>query len=224
MSSYKKKIHKKLYNFSKDLVGEKVLKTYMKQSKIKYFQTNTLVPLALLLGGDEFMYFIKDSIQIGGAITNNVNIMEDPLIHNYLKLTGMSENDIDHNTLIPIGVLKLIYYMYNKNLNQTNGQLTKYINKYWNKNIITLLSKHQNIKKFITSTLVPLAVILDNETLKKHVIENYDTNISKRKLKFLNDPLLVNYFRLIGLSKKNLYISTLVPLGILTVLHHLYFE
>ena len=219
-----KKIHTKLFNFAKEIVGEKLLKNYIKHFKIKQFQTNTLVPLALLLGKDEFSKFIRNSIQLGGGFMRKINIMEDPLICNYLKLAGLSANKIDIKTLIPIGILKLIHSMYNRNLTQKNGRLTKYIKKTWNKDIVNLLAEYQGISKLTTSTLVPLAILMDKKILNNYLINKQDINIYKKKIRFINDPLLTNYFRLIGLSKKDLYISTLVPLGILTVLHHMYYE
>ena len=69
-----KKIHTKLFNFAKEIVGEKLLKNYIKHFKIKQFQTNTLVPLALLLGKDEFSKFIRNSIQLGGGFMRKINI------------------------------------------------------------------------------------------------------------------------------------------------------
>lgn len=214
--------HKKLKAFVKELIGEQNLTNFIKHFKIKHFQTTTLTPLALLLGEDEFSKFIKNTPQLGGG--SNCNIMEDPLTTNYLKLAGLSNQDFDENTLIPLGILKIIHNMYTRNLTQKNGELTKYVRECWDKDIIYLFKKHHDIKRLTTLKLVPLAIIMDKDILVNYLENNQDINMAKSKLKFINDPMLANYFKLIGLNRKNLYISTLVPLGILIVLHHLYCE
>ena len=96
--------------------------------------------------------------------------------------------------------------------------------KDWNKDIIPLLKKHHNVRRLSTLTLVPLAIIMDKDILVNYLENNQDINMTNSQLQFIKDPMLMNYFKLIGLNKKNLYISTLVPLGILAVLHHLYYE
>ena len=113
--------------------------------------------------------------------------------------------------------------MYTHQLTQKKAQLNKYIKMDWNEEIITLLKKHQYIKKFTTSTLVPLAVMMDNKTFRHHVKDGFDFKINNTdQFIFLEDPLLIMYFNILGLNYNNLYSSTLVPLGILTVLNHLY--
>ena len=217
-------IHKKLFKFAEKIVGVKILKIYIDHLKIEHFQTNTLVPLALLLGKDAFTDFVRNSLQLGGGVASKINIMEDPLICNYLKLAGLSTNKISKHTLIPIGILKLIHHMHVRHLTQKNGDLRSYIKASWNKEIINLLKKYHKTTTLTTSTLVPLAIIMDKETLNNYFVNKQDLSIYRKNLSFIDDPLLSNYFRLIGLSKKDLYISTLVPLGILAVLHHLYYE
>ena len=220
----KQKIHKKLYNFIKKIIGTRILRKYMVHLGIDHFQTNTLVPLSLLLGKKEFATYIKNTVQRGGGVNCNINVMEDPLTSNYLKLAGLSSEKINKDTLIPLGILKFIHSMHIHNFTQKNGELTKYIKKDWNKDIIPLLKKHHNVRRLSTLTLVPLAIIMDKDILVNYLENNQDINMTNSQLQFIKDPMLMNYFKLIGLNKKNLYISTLVPLGILAVLHHLYYE
>ena len=214
--------HNKLKDFIKGIIGEVNLKNYMKHFQITHFQTTTLAPLALLLGQKEFSKFLKKLPQSGGGI--NCNIMEDPLTTNYLKLAGLSTKKFNEGTLIPLGILKIIHNMHIRNLTQKDGELTKYIKSSWDKDIITLFKKHHNIKKLTTLKLVPLAIIMDKNILINYLENGQDIKMTKSKLKFISDPMLTNYFKLIGLKKNNIYISTLVPLGILVVLYHLYCE
>ena len=217
-----KVVHKKLSDFVTSLVGLKLLHIYMSRIGIKQFQTNTMVPMALLLGKREFRTFIDKVIQRGGGFSSSINIMEDPLTNNYLKLAGLIDGKIDKNTLIPLGILKFIHNMHEFGFTQKNGELTQYIKGAWDENILTLLKKHHGVTTLTTSTLVPLAIIMPKKDLINYLVNKQDMRVSRNSAPFIQDPLLNNYFRLIGLSKKNVYISTLVPLGIIVVLHHIY--
>ena len=107
-----KEASKKLYKFGSDLVGNRAFDVYLKYMGIKTLTSATLVPVALLLGKDAMEYFLTDVEQTGGAMLDDLPILDDPLIGNYLKLAGLSTLEISANTLVPIGVVMLIYDLY----------------------------------------------------------------------------------------------------------------
>ena len=100
---------KKLYKFGSDLVGNRVFDLYLKYMGIKTLTSATLVPVALLLGKDAMESFLMDVEQTGGAVLDDLPVLDDPLVGNYLKLAGLSTLEITTNTLVPLGVLMLVY-------------------------------------------------------------------------------------------------------------------
>ena len=81
---------KKLYKFGSDLVGNRVFDLYIKYMGIKTLTSATLVPVALLLGKDAMESFLMDVEQTGGAMLDDLPVLDDPLVGNYLKLAGLS--------------------------------------------------------------------------------------------------------------------------------------
>lgn len=219
-------IQNKLYTFGSDLVGSRVLDLYLKYMGITTLTSATLVPLGLILGEEYLMEFMRLSKQTGGSFLKELPILDDPLVGNYLKLAGLTTLKLTPNTLIPLGILMFIYDIYNKGLNQEGGSLNKYIKSIWGNRVLDLFTKYQGLKVLTSSTLVPLALIFGKEILEKNFDKQTgggDILISK-KIPFIDDPLLGNYLKLIGLSTLELTANTLVPLGIVSILYHLYLE
>ena len=103
-------------NFLKKILGNRVLDLYLKYSGLKLMTTATLVPFALILGKDYFESFVKFQ-QKGGRklLPKNLPILDDPLVGNYLKLMGISVIKLKASTLLPLGILMVIYDLHNKN-------------------------------------------------------------------------------------------------------------
>lgn len=217
-------IQNKLYTFGSDLVGNRVFDIYLKYMGIKTLTTATLVPIGLILGRDYILDFMRISKQKGGSFLKELPILDDPLVGNYLKLAGLSAIQLTPNTLIPLGILMFIYDINETNLNQKGGSLNKYVKTIWGNRVLDLFAKYQGLKILTSSTLVPFSLLLGKELLEKFITEQKGGNILSKKYPFIDDPLLGNYLKLAGLSAMELTSGTLVPLGIISMLYHVYLE
>lgn len=133
-----KEAEKKLYKFSSELVSNRVFDVYLKYMGIKTLTSATLVPVALILGKDAMERYLRetsetdteDLLEGGSSIENrNIVVIDDPLVGNYLKLAGLSALDVTVNTLVPLGVLMVIYHLYQNQLVQDGGNLNKFVKK-----------------------------------------------------------------------------------------------
>ncbi len=215
----KEKIHKKLYTFSINLVGKHAIDLYMSKRKINILETNTRIPLILLSGKRLFLKYIK-SRNFFKNISNTV--VFEPLIYNYLKLGGFRQEKISYKTNVPIGIIKLIYFMYINNIDSENGYLDKFIKRYIGYEIPLIFKNINRIDNLKTSTLIPIALITNKKELYRFFFLNKDSRVLYINYKFIKDPLLNEYFNFINMYNKKVYLSTLVPLGLLLVLYHLY--
>ena len=103
-----------LMKYVKDVWGNRVLDLFVKYQGIKTLTSATLVPFALLLGRDALEAVLKNN-QSGGApfdIPDDMPVIDDPLVGNYLKLAGVGSLSIAPNTLIPLGLAALLYHIY----------------------------------------------------------------------------------------------------------------
>lgn len=221
-----KEASKKLYKFGSDLVGNRAFDVYLKYMGIKTLTSATLVPVALLLGKDAMEYFLTDVEQTGGAMLDDLPILDDPLIGNYLKLAGLSTLEISANTLVPIGVVMLIYDLYMNKETQKGGSLTKFIKRTYGNRVIDLFAKYQGLKMLTSATLVPFALIMGRDALESLLKDDAQIGgaLIPANLPLLDDPLLGNYLKIAGLSTLQLTPNTLVPLGIIAVLYNLYLD
>ena len=218
MSEILKNTSNKIRKFATDLVGNRVFDLYLKYMGIKTLTSATLVPVALLVGRDALEKFMADDSQTGGDLP----VLDDPLIGNYLKLAGISTIDISLNTLVPIGVLMLIYDLYINKENQTGGSLNKHVKRVWGNRVLDLFAKYLGIKTLTSATLVPIALILGKNQLENLLKDEQSGGFIGDNLPILDDPLLGNYLKLAGLATVKLSTDVLVPLGIVAVLYHLY--
>lgn len=224
-----KRISDKLYNFGSSLVGNRVLDLYLKYNGIKMLTTATLVPVALILGKDVFENIIKK--QEGGVlnIPNDLPVIDDPLVGNYLKLAGVSTlTNLSPYTLVPIGVLMFIYHLYERNVNneqQGGAELMNYVQKTWGNRVLDLFLKYKGLTMLTPASMVPLGLILGKDVLEDVLVQKGGSNSPiPEDLPILDDPLVGNYLKLAGLSIIELSPNTLLPLGLLALLYNIYFE
>lgn len=102
-----------LTKFVKRTYGNRVIDLFAKYQGLKTLTSATLVPFALIMGRDALESLLKDDEQIGGAlIPNNLPLLDDPLLGNYLKIAGLSTLQLTPNTLVPLGIIAVIYNLY----------------------------------------------------------------------------------------------------------------
>lgn len=217
---------KKLYKFGSDLVGNRVFDLYLKYMGIKTLTSATLVPVALLLGKDAMESFLMDVEQTGGALIDDLPVLDDPLVGNYLKLAGLSTLEISAGTLVPLGVLMLVYDLYINQENQKGGSLKKFVKRAYGNRVVDLFAKYQGLKTLTSATLVPFALILGRDALESLLKDDQQIGgaLIPANLPLLDDPLLGNYLKIAGLSVLQLTPNTLVPLGVVAVLYNLYLD
>lgn len=101
--------------FVSKIIDNRILDLYLKYSGLKILNTATAVPIALLLGNDYFSKFIK--VQNGGGklIPKKIPIFDNPIVGSYLKLLGISTITLKPDTLLPLGLIMIIYELYHNN-------------------------------------------------------------------------------------------------------------
>ena len=220
-----KEVDAKLRDFAESLVGNRALDVYLKYMGLKLLTTSTLVPVALILGKDYFEKFIKDMKQVGGS---NLPVVDNPLIGNTLKLAGASTLTFTPETLVPLGILMLVYDLMNRKLIQTGGNLNKFVKETYGNRVLDLFLKYQGLKLLTSTTLVPFALIFGKDMLEEFFKGDKQImtggGLIPKDLPLLDDPLLGNFLKLSGLSVLDLSLGTMVPLGIVAVLYQTYFE
>ena len=119
----------KISSFIKKISDNRVLDLYLKYVGVTTLTTGTLVPLALIMGRDVFKWVVNNIVnekktkqQKGGAILKNkIPVLDDALIGNYLKIAGLTAMSLSPATLVPVGILMVMYDLYYKN--QTGGSM-----------------------------------------------------------------------------------------------------
>merc|ERR1711907_894676 len=106
---------KNVKSWLKKILGNRVLDVYLKYAGIKTLTTATLVPVSLILGGQYLSSLLKKE-QVGGFLPEDLPVIDNELVGNYLKLAGLSVMDITPATLLPLGVLMVIYDLSMKNM------------------------------------------------------------------------------------------------------------
>jgi hypothetical protein len=223
-------VSNKLRDFGRKLAGNRVFDLYIKYNGIKLLTTATLVPVALIMGKDAFENYVMDQTsQKGGMLPSNMPIIDDPLVGTYLKLAGLtSVSALTPQTLVPLGVAMLLYDVYERS--QSGGQkggaeLMKYVKSVWGNRVLDIFVKYQGLKTLTSATLVPFALLMGRDVLED-ILRSDQAGGSPipDDLPILDDPLVGNYLKLAGVSTLALSAETLLPLGLVAVLYHLYFE
>ena len=100
-------------DYVKGIWNNRVLDLVIKYQGIKTLTTSSLVPIGLLLGKD-YLESVLNRSQRGGNIQlpDDMPVLDDPLLGNYLKLMGIGSLDLSANTFIPLGLLSLLYFIY----------------------------------------------------------------------------------------------------------------
>ena len=196
-------IHRSLYNFSKDLVGEDILIKYMLQNKIDTFDSSTPVSIRLLSGRNNFKKCLSKKHSKKSKKKQKTSCKLPIIYHNLNKLKNIS-NEINEDSELPIGVLML-----NNNIFTSTNTNTLDFKDYLKLNLtikqIKFLRNTFGNIAISPVTLVPLKLIC------------------KKKCLFLDDPLLQEYLTLIDLPKSALNNDTMIPLGLLLIMKKLYY-
>jgi len=119
-------------------------------------------------------------------------------------------------------------------INQVSSNLRKFVKKLVGNRVFDLYLKYKGIKMVTSATLVPFALIMGRDAFKRfmkkdmvleHQIGGGIGNIKKwvdTKLPIIDNELFGSYLKLTGLTALNLTPSTLVPLGVLMSIYHMY--
>ena len=114
---YEKKESQKggnLNKYVKRIYGHRVFDLFFKYQGLKTLTSATLVPFALLLGRDALEDVFNDNQKGGSVIPEDMPVLDDPLLGNYLKLAGLSVLELTADTLVPLGIVAVLYNTYLK--------------------------------------------------------------------------------------------------------------
>ena len=115
---------KNVTQFLKKILGNRVFDLYLKYLGIASLTTSTLVPFGLVLSAEYADKIIKKK-SLGKFDKSRIPILDNSMIGNYLKIVGLSLLELTPATLLPLGVIMIIYELGIKNLiKQTGGRLS----------------------------------------------------------------------------------------------------
>jgi hypothetical protein len=105
-----------LTDFVKKVTSSRVLELYLKYLGLTTLNSVTLVPFALLLGRDYFQKYLLNKSQRGGGelVPRKIPFVDNPAIGTFLVLAGIPLIGLNANTLVPLGVLMIVYEMANR--------------------------------------------------------------------------------------------------------------
>jgi len=105
-----------LNDFVRRVTSNRVLELYLKYLGLTTLNSATLVPFALLLGRDYFQNYLLKKSQRGGGelIPRKIPFVDNPAIGTFLVLAGIPLVGLNANTLVPLGVLMIVYEMAGK--------------------------------------------------------------------------------------------------------------
>jgi len=196
-------IHKSLYTFSKDLVGEDSLNEYMKHNNISSLVSSTPFPIRLLSGEKNFKKCI--GTRISGKIKTKKQNCKLPIIyHNLNKLKNINHK-INNNSKLPIGMLMLNDDIF-KSTKSDTLDFQDYLKLSLSSKQLMYIRRTFGDINLSPTTLVPLKLIC-----------------KRKKCAFIDDPLLEEYLNLIEMPKAYVDNKTMIPLGILLIMKKLYY-
>jgi hypothetical protein len=102
--------------FVRRITSNRVLELYLKYLGLTTLNSVTLVPFALLLGRDYFQKYLLKKSQRGGGelVPRKIPFVDNPAIGTFLVLAGIPLVGLNANTLVPLGVLMIVYEMAGK--------------------------------------------------------------------------------------------------------------
>ena len=100
--------------------------------------------------------------------------------------------------------------------------VTSFLRNILGNRVLDLYLKYAGIKTLTTSTLVPFALILGKEYVERLMNSQTGGSVLSKKLPIFDHELVGNYLKLVGLSTLKLTPNTLLPLGVLMIIHDLY--
>jgi hypothetical protein len=112
------------------IISNRVLDLYLKYLGLTMLNSATLVPFALILGKDYFEKYLMSRMskeQSGGGepLPRVVPLIDHPYVGTFLKIAGIPVIGLTTNTLVPLGILMIVYEMIKKlsnGDNQTGGR------------------------------------------------------------------------------------------------------
>ena len=112
------------------IISNRVLDVYLKYLGLTMLNSATLVPFALILGKDYFEKYLMSRMskeQSGGGepLPRVIPMIDHPYIGTFLKIAGIPIIGLTTNTLVPLGILMIVYEMIKKlsgNDSQTGGR------------------------------------------------------------------------------------------------------
>ena len=104
----------------KSILGNRVFDIYTKYIGLKTLTAATLVPFGLILS-KQYLKPILLGEQVGGFIPDDLPILDNELLGNYLKLLGLSILNLSPATLLPLGSIMILYDIMTKKLSQNGG-------------------------------------------------------------------------------------------------------
>lgn len=192
-------VEKKLYRFIDAIVGNRVFDIYLKIMGISTLSSATLVPVALLLGKQEFVRYVdyirkeqkggqswedgqlvypnfsdqKLVIQQGGV---HIPVLDAPAIGTFLKLAGLYNLPLSPYTLIPLGVAMFIYDMAVRHYKhkQKGGRPVKdlfyeFMESLVGNRVLDIYLKIMGIGMLNSYTLVPVGLLYGKEVFKDYI-------------------------------------------------------
>jgi hypothetical protein len=235
----KSPVSRKLWRFTATLVDNRVLDLYLKALGITTLTTATVLPFALLLGRDAFRVAVENikENRLGQSGGVKLPILDDPLVGNFLKLSGLSAISFTPTTLVPLGVLMVIWHMWSNRKQrggsvkrQSGGRIGRYIRETYKNRVLDIYLKALGITTLNTAVMVPFALLLGRDAFQFVVTDEVKGKgrqtggkiLIPKNLPVIDDPLLGNYLKLAGLSVIELSATTMIPLALAMVLYHVY--
>lgn len=98
------------------IVSNRVLDLYLKYLGVTMLNSATLVPFALIMGKEYFEKYLgprleRDQKGGGEPLPRVVPFIDHPYIGTFLKLAGIPLVGLTTNTLVPLGILMIVYEM-----------------------------------------------------------------------------------------------------------------
>jgi len=120
-----------------------------------------------------------------------------------------------------------------RTVKQASTELKKFVKNLVGNRVFDLYLKYKGVKMLTSATLVPFALVMGRDAFKEFMKDDMPKQVGgdvvgdlaslvDTKLPVVDDELFGSYLKLAGLTALKLTPSTLVPLGILMSVYHMY--